>query len=75
MPLWHYITCMMQNASYYGKMPTRMDLAEMRQDHEDSFHKVYTTMLDYIALLEDKVRILERRNRELRGQVAKQKHE
>jgi len=57
------------NEQYYGRMLTRMEIADLRNDAEDAFHKLYTSMFGQIALLEDMVRFLERKNRELRGQL------
>lgn len=57
---------------YYGKLPTRQDLSNLRIDAEDSLNSLYTKMLDYISDLESRNRNLERKNRELRGQLGKQ---
>jgi hypothetical protein len=46
-----------------------MEIADLRMAAEESFHKLYTSMFDQIALLEDRVRLLERKNRELRGKL------
>lgn len=46
-------------------------MAELRQNAEDAQHQCYILMLDYIAILEDRVGLLERKNRELRSQNAK----
>ena len=56
---------------HYPQCLTRMQMAELRQNAEDSAHQCYIMMLDYITLLEDKNRLLERKNRELRGEVAR----
>lgn len=55
-------------ADYYGRLLTRIEIADLRHDAEDSFQKLYNSMLDQIAFLEDRVRLLERKNRELRGE-------
>ena len=60
---------MNEPVSYYGRMLTRMEIADLRMAAEESFHKLYTSMFDQIALLEDRVRLLERKNRELRGKL------
>jgi hypothetical protein len=54
---------------YYGRQLTRMEVADLRHDAEDSFLKLYNAMFDQIALLEERVRLLERKNRELRGRL------
>ena len=54
---------------YYGRMLTRMEIEDLRHDAEDSFLKLYNALFDQIALLEEQVRLLERKNRELRGRL------
>lgn len=56
---------------HYGQSLTREQMAELRQNAEDSQHQCYILMLDYISLLEDKVRLLERKNRELRSRIGR----
>ena len=60
---------------HYAQLLTRMDMADLRINAEESANKLYISMLDHIGLLEDKIRVqenkialLERKNRELRGQ-------
>lgn len=57
---------------YYGKSLTREEMASLRIDAENSLNSLYTRMLDYISDLESRNRNLERKNRELRGQLGKQ---
>ena len=49
---------------HYGQSLTREQMAELRQNAEDAQYQCYILMLDYISLLEDKVRLLERKLRE-----------
>ena len=56
---------------YYGKPLTREDVGNLRIDAEESLNSLYTKMLDYIDVLEGRVRNLERKNREMRGQLGK----
>jgi hypothetical protein len=44
-----------------------MEIADLRHDVEDSFQKLYNQLFDHIVLLESQVRLLQRKNRELRG--------
>lgn len=56
---------------YYGKPLTRDEIISLRIDAEESLSYLYTKLLDYIDVLEGRVRNLERKNRELRGQLGK----
>ena len=56
---------------FYGRALTRDEIVDMRLDAEESLNTLYTKMLDYIDVLEGRVRNLERKNRELRGQLGK----
>ena len=49
----------------------REEIVDMRIDAETALNTLYTQMLDYIGVLEGRVRNLERKNRELRGQLGK----
>ena len=57
---------------YYGKSLSREEMSNLRNEAEESSRVLYDRMLDYISALEARVRNLERKNRELRGQVGKQ---
>ena len=56
---------------FYGRALTRDEIVDMRLGAEESLNTLYTKMLDYIGVLEGRVRNLERKNRELRGQLGK----
>jgi len=57
---------------YYGKSLSREEMSNLRNDAEETASSLYNSMIDYISALEARVRNLERKNRELRGQVGKQ---
>ena len=57
---------------YYGKALSREEMSNLRNDAEETASSLYNSMIDYISALEARVRNLERKNRELRGQVGKQ---
>ncbi len=73
MPIWHhaYTWEMASNPlhSFYGKALTKDEIVELRQDAEEAAHKLYVEMIDYIFVLEQKCRNLDRENRELRGRI------
>jgi hypothetical protein len=56
---------------YYGKPIPKDEIIALKGEVDDSIYDLYTKMLDYIYLLENKLAMLERRNRELRGQLGK----
>jgi len=56
---------------FYGQPLLREEITELRGRAEDSLNDLYVNMLDYIDVLEGRVRNLERHNRELRGQLGK----
>ena len=56
----------------YPRLLTRMDMADLRTEVENAQYNLYMKMLDHIGILEDRIRILERRNRELRGANGRQ---
>ena len=57
---------------YYGKSLSREEMSNLRNEAEETASSLYNSMIDYISALEARVRNLERKNRELRGQVGKQ---
>ena len=59
------------SAHFYGQALLREEIIDMRVKAEDSLNNLYVNMLDYIDVLEGRVRNLERHNRELRGQLGK----
>jgi len=56
---------------FYGQALLREEIIDFRAKAEDSLNNLYVNMLDYIDVLEGRVRNLERHNRELRGQLGK----
>jgi DNA polymerase IIIc chi subunit len=56
---------------YYGKPIPKDEIISLKGEVDDSIYALYTKMLDHIYLLENKLALLERRNRELRGQLGK----
>jgi hypothetical protein len=54
---------------YYGRLLTRIEISELRNDAEDAFLKLYNALFDQITMLEEQVRLLERKNRQLRGRL------
>lgn len=54
---------------FYGRRLTRIEISELRNDAEDAFLKLYNSLFDQITTLEEQVRLLERKNRELRGRL------
>lgn len=55
--------------NYYGRRLTRIEISDLRHDAEDAFLKLYNALFDQITTLEERVRLLERKNRELRGRL------
>lgn len=51
----------------YARILSRIDMADLRNSAEEAQYTMYMRMLDYIGILEDRIRVLERQNRELRG--------
>jgi len=49
------------------RIPTRFEIAEMKRECAESLQTTYDVMIEYIGLLEDRIRVLERQNRTLRG--------
>ena len=54
---------------FYGKALTKDEIVELRDAAEVAAHTLYVEMLDYIFVLEQKCRNLDRKNRELRGRI------